>query len=270
MGAVVAITSPADDPRFEVLGVRISAVNLERAAGRILDAVQSGDVTYVCVTGVHGVMECCDDLALRKIHNESFLTVPDGMPLVWIARRRGLAQVGRVYGPDLVREMLRRTAGRPIGHFWAGSTAERLEGLSQRLRRDYPQTAIAGFWVPPFRPLAEPEWDEIVAKVLKSDARLVWLGLSTPKQERMAAELARRLHVRRPTPAPGHGIVVIGVGAAFDILAGSRREAPRWVQRCGLQWAHRMLQEPRRLAPRYLRIIPAFLWALARQQRRSP
>ncbi len=260
--------SASEDLRFEVLGVRISAVNLDRAAGRILDAVEAGGVAYVCVTGVHGVMECRDDPSLREIHNESLLTVPDGMPLVWIARRRGLTQVGRVYGPDLVRELLRRTAGQPIGHVWLGSTIERLDGLAHRLQREYPETAMAVFRALPFRPLTEAEWDEVVAQVIASKGRLVWLGLSTPKQERMAAELARRLRAQRPTPVPGRGIVIIGVGAAFDILAGARREAPRWVQRCGLQWAHRLLQEPRRLAPRYLRIVPAFLWALVREHRR--
>jgi len=257
-----------NEPRFDVLGVQVSAVNLDRAANCILEAIESGTIAHVCVTGVHGVVECRQDAGLLEIHNRSLLTVPDGMPLVWMGRRQGFAQVDRVYGPDLVRELLRRTAARPIGHFWLGSTAERLDILSMRLKSEYPQMAMAGFRALPFRPLTDREWDEIVGHVLDSQAALVWVGLSTPKQEQVAADLARRLRERRSALESGCGIVVIGVGAAFDVLAGVRREAPRWVQRAGLQWAHRMLQEPRRLVPRYARIVPAFLWALVRERGR--
>lgn len=256
------------DARFGILGVWISAVNLDSASHEILQAVETGRIAHVCVTGVHGVMECRRDSALQEIHNRSLLTVPDGMPLVWIARYRGLAQVDRVYGPDLVRALLRRTASRAIGHFWMGSSEHRLEQLVQRIQLDWPDVRVAGWWAPPFRPLTNTEWEEIAHRILNSDAHLVWVGLSTPKQERYAAALAQRLREHRPSAQPGRGIIVIGVGAAFDILAGVYAEAPRWIQRSGFQWLYRLLREPRRLAPRYLRIVPAFLVAMLLEGRR--
>ncbi|MCX7819360.1 MAG: WecB/TagA/CpsF family glycosyltransferase [Kiritimatiellae bacterium] len=269
---VAAGSQVGNGPRFDVLGVRISAVNLDSAAQQILDTVLSGRIGHVCVTGVHGVMECRKDPVLLEIHNHSLLTVPDGMPLVWIGRRCGQRQVGRVYGPDLVRDLLRRCSTadelRSAGHFWAGTTQQRLEQLVETVRREWPGVRIAGCWAPPYRLLEEAEWQYFVRRVRETDASLVWIGLSTPRQERVAAELALRLRRERRESSRGRGVVVIGVGAAFDILAGARRDAPRWIQRSGLQWAYRLLQEPRRLAPRYLRIVPAFLCAFAIEQLR--
>lgn len=245
-------------PRFDVLGVRVSAVDLPGTVRLLRDWRKQGHSGYVCVTGVHGVMESRGDPDLQRIHNESLLTVPDGMPLVWKARRSGLPGVGRVYGPDLMLELL---ASPDCSHFLVGSTDERLTRLGNAFARRFPGVRLAGKNALPRS--ADPhrlnldaaEENALLTHVNAARPDFVWIGLSTPKQERFMAQYSARA-----------GGMWIGVGAAFDVLAGLRPDAPRWVKRAGLQWLHRALQEPRRLGPRYARIVPAFAWALCRER----
>lgn len=274
--------SPAPPARYDALGVGISAVGLESCARFLLQAANAGVGGYVCVTGVHGVMESQRDADLRRIHNASLLTVPDGMPLVWIAWRRGLSDVGRVYGPDLMRRMLAATSLEPgpaaapvMSHFLLGSTPPALAALSARVAAEFPAARIAGSWSPPFRPLTEAEWTEAMERVRVSGAGWVWVGLSTPKQERFMAEFLRRwgaTGVGAPSAPAAKGaarpLILVGVGAAFDILSGRRRDAPTWMKKAGLQWLYRMMQEPARLGPRYAWIVPAFLWKCMTTRRR--
>ena len=240
---------------INVLGVNVHAVAMRDATDTLERWIQSGTPNYVCVTGVHGIMESCRDARLRRIHNEAGLVTPDGMPLVWLAHLHGHGNVRRVYGPDLMRVMTAVSAQRGYRNYYLGGNPGTAEKLKAVLTGDYPGLQVVGTYSPPFRPMTEDEDHALVARINASAPDIVWLGLSCPKQEHwMAAHLGR---VRAP--------VMVGVGAAFDFLSGEKRQAPRFIQRSGLEWLFRMVSEPRRLAGRYLRNNPAFAYLIMRQ-----
>lgn len=255
-GSTVGTATATAIPRFDVLGVHISAVNMVGALDAITRWIDDGQRQYVCVTGVHGVMESQRDPQLRLIHNRSGLTTPDGMPMVWAAHWAGLAEVTRVYGPDLMLAAAERAVERGWSFYLYGAARGVPELVTARLRERYPGLRIAGTFSPPFRPLSAEEDAEVVEKINASGADIVWVGLSTPKQERWMATHVGRLTV----PA------LIGVGAAFDIHAGTLRQAPRWMQRSGLEWLFRLGCEPRRLARRYLVNNPRFVLRVLRER----
>ena len=239
-----------------VLGIGVSAINVQIALDTIDTWIRERDPNYVCVTGVHGVMESQEDKGLLQIHNNAGLVTPDGMPLVWIARARGHRKVERVYGPDLLLAVCGRSSPRKHKHFFYGGAAGVPELLTESLQKRFPGLQIVGTYSPPYRPLLPQEDAAIVEQIDRSGADIVWVGLSTPKQERwMAAHVGR---VRAP--------VLIGVGAAFDFHAGLKSQAPGWMQRNGLEWLYRLVQEPRRLGPRYLINNPRFVALLLAEQ----
>jgi N-acetylglucosaminyldiphosphoundecaprenol N-acetyl-beta-D-mannosaminyltransferase len=236
-------------PRVDVLGVGISAINLTAAVEQIGCWLSARVQHYACVTGVHGVMESQRDPELRAIHNASGLTTPDGMPMVWAGRYAGARTMQRVYGPDLMLAVCARAAERGWTSFFYGGHDGVPELLAARLRARFPGLEVAGTFSPPFRDLTADEDDRVVDRINAAGADIVWVGLSTPKQERwMAAHVGR-------IAAP----VLIGVGAAFDIHAGVLPQAPRWMQQAGLEWLYRLAREPRRLWRRYLANNPRFV-----------
>lgn len=244
--------------RVDVLGVHVSVIDMEAAVERIARWVDDATPQYVCVTGVHGVMESQADEELRAIHNAAGLVTPDGMPMVWCAQRvRGDRGVSRVYGPDLLLAMSGRAAEHGWRFFLYGGKEGVAEQLAGRLQRWFPGLDVAGWYSPPFRPLTADEDEAVVRRINALGPDIVWVGLSTPKQERWMAA-----HVGRLDRA-----VLIGVGAAFDIHAGVTRQAPAWMQRSGTEWAFRLAQEPKRLWRRYLYNNPRFV---ARILRRPP
>jgi len=236
-------------PRVNILGVGISAINMAMALETIERWIIEQSPHYVCVTPVHSVMDCQRDLELRRIQNASGLSTPDGMPLVWLSRLKGFRHVERVYGPDLMLALCERSAAKGYRHFFYGGAEGVPEQLASVLQKRFPGLQVAGFFSPPFRPLAPEEDEQIVQIINKAAPDVVWVGLGSPKQERWMAE-----HVGRLT-AP----VLIGVGAAFDFLTGRKPQAPRWMQRAGLEWLFRLLTEPRRLWRRYLINNPLFV-----------
>lgn len=239
---------PSLFPRVNVLGVSVSVLNLTTALVAIARAVAERRKGYVCVTGVHGVSEAQDDPEFRRILNRAFLNTPDGMPMVWLGRLAGHRAMSRVYGPDLMTLVMRESVARGWRHFFYGGangTAERLRAV---LTEKFPGLQVTGTYEPPFRPLNDVEQAVLTAQVAAAKPDMIWVGLSTPKQERfMAANLARL-----------DTTLMLGVGAAFDMLAGTKSQAPRWMQRSGLEWFYRLCQEPRRLGPRYLKNNPLF------------
>jgi N-acetylglucosaminyldiphosphoundecaprenol N-acetyl-beta-D-mannosaminyltransferase len=246
-------------PRVNVLGVAVNTVYMDQAVRAIVDAGSQRTGGYVCVTGVHGIIESQGDRALRQIHNRSLMTVPDGMPTVWMGRHRGFQKMSRVYGPDLMLNVCRASVDtaleRPLSHFLYGSTPEVLAKLKTNLENMVHGIRIAGVYSPPFRPLTSDEERELQRKVSECAPDFFWVGLSTPKQERfMAAHSSQMPHT-----------VMLGVGAAFDLHAGLREDSPDWMKRSGLQWFHRLCQEPRRLWRRYLHIVPTFLFLILLQ-----
>jgi N-acetylglucosaminyldiphosphoundecaprenol N-acetyl-beta-D-mannosaminyltransferase len=237
-------------PRVDVLGVHVSAVDMAGTLDVLDHWITTGTRNYVCVTGVHGVMESRRDERLRGIHNAAGLVTPDGMPLVWWTRARGCSHVSRVYGPDLLLACCDRSMTTGYRHFFYGGGDGVADLLARRLSRRFPGLIVAGTYTPPFRPLTREEDDEVVARINDTAPDIVWVGLSTPKQEYWMAEHVERL------AAP----VLIGVGAAFDFHAGLKRQAPLWMQRSGFEWLFRLASEPRRLWKRYLQNNPAFVW----------
>ncbi len=240
--------------RVDVLGVGVSTINQDMALSEVTRWIEAGERHYVCVTGVHGVMESQRDPELKAIHNASGLTTPDGMPMVWAGRKAGAEWMDRVYGPDLMLNVLTRAAERGWPSFLYGGKDGVPELLARKLTERIPGLEIAGSHSPPFRPLTEAEDAEIVDRINDSGAQLVWVGLSTPKQERWMAAHRDRL------TAPA----LFGVGAAFDFHAGLLPQAPPWMQRNGLEWCYRLAKEPRRLWRRYLVNNPAYLRAMRR------
>lgn len=240
--------------RVDVLGVGISVVDLDRAVAAIESWVESGLHRYVCVTGVHGVMESRSQPTLRSIHNASGMTVPDGMPMVWAGRWCGATGIGRVRGPDLMLAVLSTAVERGWRSFLYGGKEGVPELLADRLVARFPGLQVTGTFSPPFRDLTADEDDDVVRRINLARPHLVWVGLSTPKQEHWMATHAGRLD------AP----VMLGVGAAFDVHAGLTSEAPEWIQRSGFEWLYRLAREPRRLWRRYLGNNPRFVASILR------
>lgn len=237
-------------PRVNILGVGISAINMAMALQTIEGWIAQRQSHYICVTGVHGVMESQRDVELRWIHNTAGLVTPDGMPLVWLSRLLGFRHVRRVYGPDLMLAVCERSTLQGYRHFLYGGAPGVADQLACCLQARFPGLTIAGTYCPPFRPLTPQEDVVVVEQINVAQPDIVWVGLSTPKQEQWMATHVQHLH------AP----VLIGVGAAYDFLSGVKRQAPCWMQHSGLEWLFRLLQEPRRLWRRYLSNNPRFLW----------
>ncbi|MGA2353912.1 MAG: WecB/TagA/CpsF family glycosyltransferase [Terriglobales bacterium] len=241
--------------RANVLGVGVHAIDLPTAASIIESAVWKGTKGYVCVTGVHGVMEAQRDPELRGILNHALLVTPDGMPTVWVGRMQGNSGMKRVFGPDLMLEVCQRSVETGFRHFLYGGNPGIAAELAEYLRRSFPGIAVVGTYTPPFRPLAASEQFALEKQMSAAKPDIVWVGLGCPKQEKFMAANLHRLPCK----------IMVGVGAAFDIHTGHVKDAPNWMKAAGLQWAHRLWQEPRRLWKRYLVNNSAFLGALSLQ-----
>lgn len=241
--------------RANILGIGIHGTNMNEAVEIIDGALAAHRKGYVCVTGVHGVMEAQKDASLRNIINESFLTVPDGKPTVWVARCQGHAKVGHVPGPQLMLRICEMSVRKGYTHFLYGGDSGVAEMLARELQRLFPGIAIVGTYTPPFRPLNSGEEQEFIDSVASAKPDIVWVGLSTPKQEKFMSDYLPRLHTT----------IMLGVGAAFDIHTGRIKDAPEWMKVVGLAWVNRLLQEPRRLWKRYAIIVPGFLCAITAQ-----
>jgi N-acetylglucosaminyldiphosphoundecaprenol N-acetyl-beta-D-mannosaminyltransferase len=236
--------------RVNVLGVGLSVLNLRTALAAIADAIGRRQKGYICVTGVHGVMEAQADEAFKRILNGAFLCTPDGMPMVWAGRLSGHREMSRVYGPDLMLEVCAWSETSGARHFFYGGADGVAELLVQKLQARFPKLPVAGTYTPPFRPLNQAETLRLQTQIAAVRPDIFWVGLSTPKQEKFMTEFLPKLDVT----------LMVGVGAAFDFHSGRVRQAPRWMQRGGLEWLFRLCSEPRRLAWRYGRNNPLFLW----------
>jgi N-acetylglucosaminyldiphosphoundecaprenol N-acetyl-beta-D-mannosaminyltransferase len=225
-----------------ILGMRVDATSYAGAARAVVDMAESGRGGMTCVATVHMVMEAFDDPAFQRLVNAADLVTSDGVPLVWALRRLGIPDAERVYGPDLT----------PVGH------PQTLEAMTRALTARFPALRVTFAYSPPFAPISASEDAEIVATILDSGTRILFVGLGCPKQERWMAAHRERLPC-----------AMLGVGAAFDFLAGAKRQAPDWMQRAGLEWLFRLLCEPRRLWRRYAVHNPRFLAAFARQLARE-
>ena len=236
-------------PVCEIMGVRIAVTDMETTVRRIEEHLDDWRGEYICVANVHTTVTAHDDPSYRAVQNGAVIALPDGGPLSQYSRRKGFAQAARVTGPDLMKEMLRESAQKHYRHYFYCSTQETLDILREKITRNYPGAVIAGMASPPFRPLTEEEDAAAVAAINEARPDFVWVGLGAPKQERWMAAHQGRVHA-----------LMLGVGAAFDYEAGNIRRAPRWMQRCNLEWLYRLLQDPKRLFKRYFVTNTKFLW----------
>jgi N-acetylglucosaminyldiphosphoundecaprenol N-acetyl-beta-D-mannosaminyltransferase len=230
--------------RYNVLGVAVCALNFTQTRDLVVGVRGSLRRGYICLATAHGLTEARADPELRRIYNDAWLTTPDGMPLVWL----GPPGLDRVYGPDLMLAVCDAGRAHGLRHYFCGGVPGVADELRAKLVQRFPGLEVVGTFTPPFRPLNQDEVASLRSDVARSRPDVIWIGLSTPKQERFMAAHWRDLDAG----------VLIGVGAAFDFHSGRVRQAPRWVQRGGLEWLFRLGTEPRRLGPRYLTTTPLF------------
>ncbi len=251
-----ALQLPPPMPTERVLGVPLALTDYESTLDWIDAAVAARAQSYVCVAAVHTVMASQEDPALQAAVLGADFVVPDGQPLVWALRALGHPLEDRVYGPELMDRACARAArtGRRF-YLYGGRNSGALVELTRMLRLRHPGLKIVGGYSPPFRALSDAEKDAVAEDIRRSGADVVWVGIGVPKQEKWMAQMRDRLD------AP----VLIGVGAAFDFHAGLVPQAPARLQRLGLEWLYRLLQEPRRLWRRYARYNPRFVWMFALQ-----
>jgi N-acetylglucosaminyldiphosphoundecaprenol N-acetyl-beta-D-mannosaminyltransferase len=241
--------NPRRPLRANVLGVGISRVNLTSAVATMAGWLERGEYGYVCIRDAHGVVLSQQDEEFRRIHNDAGMVTPDGMPLVWFCRALGFREVDRVYGPDLMCAVLADPELRARRHFLLGGAPGVAESLATALDRRYPGFNVVGTYAPPPEATQTGVDPRAISALADARADFVWVGLGSPKQERWMAR-----HAPHVTAA-----AMIGVGAAFDFLSGRKAQAPRWIRSSGLEWIFRLLTEPKRLAGRYLRTVPAFI-----------
>jgi len=248
---VPSAVSAAGVPTFKVLGVRVDAVQIPDAIRNLESWIErrDGQSRYVAVTGMHGVSESLVDKPFRAMLDAASMVVSDGMPLVWLGRWHGYKNmVRRVYGPELMETFCRETGFRYRHYFYGG--AEGVPELLAKVMHEKFGVQVAGCYSPPFRPLTPEEDKAVIDMIEAAHADVLWIGLSTPKQEKWMYEHCPKLTV----PA------VLGVGAAFDLNTGRLSQAPSWMRENGLEWAFRLYAEPKRLWRRYLVNGPIFLW----------
>jgi N-acetylglucosaminyldiphosphoundecaprenol N-acetyl-beta-D-mannosaminyltransferase len=234
---------PTDLAYFDVLGVRVNAVQIGPVIGRMQGWIRGRDGCHsIAATSMHGIVEAQHDPSFKEVLNATDLVVPDGMPLVWLGRRQGHSLSRRVYGPDLLQALCEESAGRGYRHFFYGGEPGVAEQLAESLKTQFSGLNVVGTCSPPFRPLSAEEDAEMVEMINRAAPDVLWVGLGAPKQERWMHEHKNRLRVP----------VIASVGAAFDLLSGRRKQAPGWMREHGFEWFFRLLQEPRRLWRRYL------------------
>lgn len=235
--------------KANVLGVGIHNLNLPLTVELMEAAIENKQQGYICVTDVHSIIEAQDNSAYLSVLNNSFLTVPDGRPAVWIGRIQGFGGMDQVPGPELILKFCECSARRGYTHFIYGGEPGVAEHLKRVLSERYPGLNVVGTYSPPFRPLTEAEERDLaeIFKRLRPD--VTWIGLGAPKQEFFMAHHVGSLDT----------ILMVGVGAAFDMHTGKIKDAPRWLKPFGLSWLHRLIQEPKRLWRRYLHCIPRFV-----------
>jgi len=238
-----------------ILGVGVEALNMDQALARIKNALAERSKGYVCMAGVHGIMEAQRDSKIEKAYTESMMTLPDGTPTVWVGRWQGHSWMRQITGPDLMLEVFRRKEFATYSHFLYGGKQGIADELAEKLKRRFPYAHIAGTYTPPFRDLSDAEAEDLISRIRRLKPDIIWVGISTPRQEIFMWNYLPRLEAT----------LMFGVGAAFDFHTGRIKDCSQWVKRAGLQWLHRLMQDPRHLWWRYLRNNPAFVWRIALQ-----
>ena len=252
----MAFMTKSDLKYCTILKTRINVTNMDETIAYITENLDELKGDYICVSNVHTTVMAFRDQDYRMIQNSAAMALPDGQPLSIVSRRRGYAEAKRVPGPDLMPAILDLSQEKGYSHFFYGSTENTLTHLKSQVLSRYPKLNIAGMYAPPFRDLTREEDEEIVRKINESGADFVWVALGAPKQEKWMYDHRNII-----------GGLMIGVGAAFDFIAGTVKRAPMWMQKLCLEWVFRIMQNPRRLIPRYLNTNFSFLYYVYKENR---
>lgn len=234
--------------KIPILDIGISQIRIEQVPDYIKYSFKNNNFGYVTVTGAHGLIESYKSKSVKIAHLNSLLSVPDGMPLVWVSKIKGSKNISRCFGPFMMDLILNDNELSKKKHFLYGGN----DGVAQKLKKHIEEkynANVVGTYTPPFRPLHEKEQNDLIDQINSSEADIVWVGLSTPKQELFMHKIFDKINVK----------FMFGVGAAFDYFIGKIEYAPKVVQNMGLEWAYRLFLEPRRLYRRYFEIVPKFI-----------
>ena len=236
----------------KVLGIELNDSNLDSAVKKIVSEVSKKKKKNLCIsaTGAHGLVTAKKDRKFRKILESFYLNLPDGQPAVWVGRLKGAKKMERCYGPDFFKDVTVLSANKDIKHFFCGGKPGVASELKTACARKFGNKNIVGTFCPPFREMTDAELKRLAEKINKSQADIVWIGLGTPKQEFFAHRLSKFTKVH----------FIVTVGAAFDFHTGKVKQAPKFMQRAGLEWFFRLCVEPRRLYRRYLEVVPKFIY----------
>lgn len=238
---------------MDVLGIPIYDKSINDAVSEMIEGLTNGTSpknACISATGAHGLIVAHQTPAFKTILENFYWNLPDGMPTVWVGRLKGAKQMQRCYGPDFFKAFMQASAYLPINHFFCGGKEGVAYKLQQQCWLQFGNDRINGIYCPPFRALTDQEMKDLADQINVSGAQIVWIGLSTPKQELFALKLSEYTKVS----------YIITVGAAFDFHAGLLKQAPKWMQNMGLEWLFRLLMEPKRLYKRYFTIVPLFIW----------
>ncbi len=237
-----------------VLNVPFYDKDIAMAVAEVMQGISSGTSKdkNLCIsaTGAHGLIEARKDPDFNCVLQGFHINLPDGMPVVWIGRLKGARQMRRCYGPDFFEGLLKSTADLPVNHFFCGGKDGVAADLKEAVSNKFANHQVTGYYAPPFRDMTDAEMYELGQQINGSGAHIVWIGISTPKQEKFARRLANFTRTD----------YIITVGAAFDFHTGKLKQAPAWMQNMGLEWFFRLLMEPKRLYKRYFEIVPKFIW----------
>lgn len=242
-------------PRIQILGSSVSAINMDQACAVVAEALSAKQKGYVCFGGVQLLTEAYEHSDYRELLERAFLVTPDGMPLVWLGKLQGQQHMSRVYGPDLMLRVCAESVSRGFTHFLYGGNPGVADELKAELEQRFPGIRIVGTHCPPFRPLNAEEEAALVGQIASAKPDIIWVGLGSPKQDRFMRDYLPKLDTT----------LMFGVGAAFDFHTGRVKQAPGWIQQIGMEWFFRVCCEPRRLAKRYFRNNPLFVWRLIKE-----
>jgi len=234
---------------INIYGINIAQVSISKLIShlkvKLLDQNFKG---YVTVTGVHGIIESHKNKNVYQAHRRAYLSIPDGTPLVWYSKLKGSKSIERCFGPAMMHEFFQKTSNSNLRHFFYGGN----EGVAEKLKSNFQSkfdANIVGTYCPPFRPLNSYEENNLINLISETKPHIIWVGLSTPKQEIFMNHYINKLECN----------LMFGVGAAFDYHTGKIIVAPKIIQNLGLEWLFRLILEPKRLYKRYFEIVPKFI-----------
>ena len=236
-------------PTCNILGVNIAAVNMNWLMDFTCDHIDELSGDYMCVSNVHTTVTAYEDPEYCKIQNSGIMAIPDGGPLSSLGKKRGFLNMERVTGPSYMENILAVSEEKGYKHFFYGSTEETTDRMIHTIKERYPKIMISGVYNPPFRPLTEEENNTVIMMINQASPDFVWVGLGAPKQEIWMYE--HQFQIKG---------FMVGVGAAFDYLAGNIKRAPQWMQKANLEWFYRLCQDPKRLFKRYFMTNTSFIW----------